>query len=100
MQTRASAPIILIHGLVVLVVQGKADALRSARRRMDEALSRQAALVASLPDTVARIDREGRFLWVSPGSERLVLPPEHLVGRLVTEFIPAEAADEMRTKRA
>ena len=92
----------ILFALVGWVSHGKSQRLRDAqaeleRRRAEaaETLSRNEALVASLPDTIVRADRQGRFLEVHGGSDPLPMPPEQLVGRSVYELVPEEAGKRM-----
>ncbi len=86
-----------VTGLVAWVVYGRANQLREARAALQRASVRDQALLQAIPDTLARADREGRFLDVqAPPGDLLPLPREQLLGRSVTEFIPPEVATQVR----
>ncbi len=64
------------------------------RKRAEEALReselRLRTLVATLPDLILVLDREGRYLEIhAPRAENLILPKETLLGRTIPEFLPA-----------
>src|SRR5262249_21897263 len=66
-------------------------------QRVQVALARQErlfrTLVESLPDVVARFDRDLRYLYINPAISRLTsLPPEHFLGRSNQEAGLPEAA--------
>ncbi len=59
---------------------------RQALRKSEE---KHRALLAALPDTIFRIDREGRFLETVPAKNfRLLTQPENFFGRTVEEVMP------------
>ena len=86
----------VITGLVAWVVHGRASQLREARAALERARQRDQALLQAIPDTLARADREGRFLDVQArAGDPLPVPQEELVGRLVDDFVPAEVASDL-----
>jgi len=86
-----------VFGLVAWVVYGQAQALRDLGAALRLAWERDQALMAALPDVVARADAEGRFLAVQgPPGDALPLPANRLLGHSVFEFLPEEAAPRMQ----
>lgn len=72
----------------------------SERKAHEEATlaaqNRAAALVAAIPDLLFEMDLEGRYLSAHAGNEALLAAPaEQIVGRLVTDVLPEEAAREV-----
>jgi PAS domain S-box-containing protein len=69
----------------------------TARREAEEAVraseATNRALLEALPDTLFRVDREGRYLgYHSPDPSRLLVPPERFLGRTCPEVLPARLA--------
>ncbi len=58
---------------------------------------RQEALLSAIPDLIFRFDKDGTYLdYHAPDLDKLVLPPEHLIGRKITEVLsPSLAAEHM-----
>ncbi len=55
--------------------------------------NRLQAVLDAIPDLMFELDRDGRYYdFHSPRNELLGAPPEQLLGRTVTEALPAEAA--------
>jgi PAS domain S-box-containing protein len=79
------------------VVFGTARGLREARRRGLAHAERTRALLQAIPDTLARADREGRFVDVyCPPGDSLPVPKEQLIGRRFEDFAPPDLAARMR----
>ncbi|HTN52347.1 MAG TPA: PAS domain S-box protein [Anaeromyxobacter sp.] len=86
-----------INGLVGWVVFGMSGHLRETKARLRVGVERDLALLRAIPDVLARIDRQGRFLDLrAPAGDPLPLPREQLIGRSVFEFLPSEAAPRGR----
>ncbi len=86
-----------IIGLVAWVVHGKASSLREARSALQASESRALAFLSAMPDAMARVDREGRFVDVhGPPGDALPMSREHLIGTRVFEFVPPAVAEQMR----
>jgi signal transduction histidine kinase/HPt (histidine-containing phosphotransfer) domain-containing protein/ActR/RegA family two-component response regulator len=87
----------VIFGLVAWVIFGKANGLRIARAALERRRQLDRALIQAIPDTVARVDREGRFLDIhSPSGDPLPAKVEQLIGRVVYDFLPDEAGAMFR----
>ncbi len=91
-----------ILGHRVLYVLRASDAI--ARLRIADAQNR--AVLAAIPDTFFRLDRDGFYLDYEPGNERpgrgRVTPqPQPCVGKHITDVLPAEVStriiEQMRT---
>lgn len=55
--------------------------------------NRLQAILDTIPDLMFELDLEGRYFdFHSPRNELLAAPPDQLLGRTVTEVLPAEAA--------
>ena len=85
-----------ILGHRVLYVLRASDAI--ARLRIADAQNR--AVLAAIPDTFFRLDRDGFYLDYEPGNERpgrgKVTPqPQPCVGKHVTDVLPPEIAQRM-----
>ena len=53
------------------------------------------ALFASMNDVIIVYDKEGRYVRVAPTTPSLLVrPPEEMVGRYITEVLPAELHDQ------
>lgn len=62
----------------------------SAAKRLTASEERYRLLTQNASDAITHI-RDGRFVWVSPAIERILgAPPEHWIGRKVSETIPPE----------
>ena len=71
----------------------------SERKRHDaELLAARRQLQATLdaiPDLLFEVDLDGRYVdWHSPRVDLLAVPPEHFVGRLISEVMPPDVAEE------
>lgn len=80
---------------VVLTRETPAPASAALARAPDASPDgeRLRATLAALPDLLMEFDRDGRFLaFHSPPTTRLVVPPEHFLGRLIEEVLPPEVA--------
>lgn len=71
----------------------------AARLRVEVLEDRQvahdhlAAIIRAIPDILFEVDREGRYLdYRSTYMDLLAMSPEELIGRKVSEVLPAEAA--------
>jgi PAS domain S-box-containing protein len=69
------------------------------RKLADEALqraeARSRALIGAMQDVILVLDSEGRYLDVAPTApDRLIRPPEELMGRRLHEVFPRVQADE------
>ena len=93
----------VIQGLVAWVVRGKADHLHAVQESLarqkagtERSLARHKALVEAIPDTLGRLDREGRFVELH-ASRSEVLPDraDTLLGRDVRSLVPPDVADAM-----
>lgn len=70
----------------ILKARLQKDRQEKERRFAEEKLR---TLVENFPDTIARFDREGRYLYVSPNAQEVVgRPREHFIGRTVNEIYP------------
>jgi predicted signal transduction protein with EAL and GGDEF domain/FixJ family two-component response regulator len=91
-----------ILGHRVLYVLRASDAI--ARLRIADAQNR--AVLAAIPDTFFRLDRDGFYLDYEPGHERPgrarpVMHPQPTIGKHITDVLPAETSarviEQMRT---
>ena len=74
--------------------QMTADIQREVQQR-EAAQSELAALFASMTDAVVVLSKEGRYIRVpSTNAPRLLMPPEDLPGRLMTDVMPPGQAEE------
>jgi PAS domain S-box-containing protein len=65
------------------------DALRASEAELN-------AILASMPDVVMVIDKDGRYLKIAPtNSELLHLPPEDLLGHKIHDVFSRQKADEL-----
>jgi len=88
------APVAAIAGWVIF---SSADQLRRARQQLQELATRDRALLRSIPDVVARSDRQGRVLDVHvPSKDGLPLRREDLVGRSIHDLVPGAVVERMR----
>jgi len=78
----------LWHGFITDITERKATekALRKGERRIRATLD-------AIPDLMFELDLEGRYLdFHSPRTELLVAPAEDLIGKLISDVLPFEAA--------
>jgi PAS domain S-box-containing protein len=88
------APIAAIFGWVI---HASADQGRRVRRRLEELVQRDRALLRSLPDVLVRADRLGRVLDAHlPSKDGLPSPREDLIGRRLQDLVPGNVAERMR----
>ncbi len=93
----SSAPIRDEHGNitgVVLVFRDQTEE-RAARRALEQSEERNRAMISAVPDTLFRLDGDGRFLdcQVSDG-HLLLMPPDQFIGKTVPEVLPLQVANE------
>jgi len=90
-----------IYALVGWVVNGMATRLRRTRAQLRAQRDRDAGLLKAIPDTIAVIDREGRFVDVhSPPGDALPDTREKLLGQSAFALMPDETATRMREATA
>jgi two-component system, cell cycle sensor histidine kinase and response regulator CckA len=87
--------------LAMLAFVSAQIAMGIERRRAEEGLRASdaefRALFRAMRDVILVFDRNGRHLRIAPStSGLLVAPADELLGRLVEEVLPAEAAQEVR----
>ncbi len=86
----------------ILVFVSRQVAMAIERKRADEQLTREHALLATLinhlPDAVFVKDRESRFMYANPVLARLMEAegPEALLGKTDFDFFPASVAGQFR----
>ncbi len=91
-----TAVIATVLGLVSQVVRGVSAQLHATRADQRDRFESAQALIRAIPDTVAVIDLEGRFLDVqSPAGDETPLPRELLLGRKVSDFVAEPVARQM-----
>jgi PAS domain S-box-containing protein len=79
------------------VIYSSAYRFRMARRELQTLGRRDQALLRSLPDTLARVDREGRILDIHvPSREGVQIQREDVVGRPIDELVPGREAKSIR----
>ena len=93
----------LVHDSALLLQRGVLDEVVSAARlaiekdrglqalRRSEVRSR--ALLDAIPDLMFRIARDGTYLEVKGDPDRMVAPPEELLGQSVRDVLPRNIAD-------
>jgi len=80
-------------GIVLLAV----DRLAAAQRARGAEEARFQALAERAPELVAEIGADGRFVYANPAHRaQLGWPPEEIVGRRPSEFVPPEDRDRPR----
>jgi diguanylate cyclase (GGDEF)-like protein/PAS domain S-box-containing protein len=67
-----------------------------AEEALKKAVTSQNAILAAIPDLMLELDEEGRYLnaWAQ-NPEELAHSKEHLIGRTVSEMLPADAAQQV-----
>jgi PAS domain S-box-containing protein len=66
-----------------------------ALKALWESRERHRAVLQALPDMVFLLDADLRFLeYHSPDLQRLLVPPEHFIGKTVWEVLPEEVAEK------
>jgi len=87
-------------GLLLLVVIGlvahRDRALRQERERRRRADAEAAAIVRMLPDTMVRLDKDGRYVDVHDPGGMASAPFAVSKGRLIEEVLPPELAVQVR----
>jgi PAS domain S-box-containing protein len=93
----------LVHDSALLLQRGVLDEVVSAARlaiEKDRGLQamrrseiRSRALLDAIPDLMFRIARDGTYLEVKGDPERMIVPPEELLGQSVREVLPGDLAD-------
>ncbi|MBL0087411.1 MAG: transporter substrate-binding domain-containing protein [Ideonella sp.] len=72
------------------------EALGAAKRSAEQALAQLDATLGAIPDLLFETDIEGRYLDHRAGrADLLVLPPEQLIGRTVSDVMPPAAAQSI-----
>ncbi|MDW8321945.1 MAG: ATP-binding protein [Armatimonadota bacterium] len=91
----ADAPLLQVAADITGGVLQRKRAVESLR----ESEARHRAVLQALPDMVFLLDAHLRFIdYHSPDLQRLLVPPEHFVGKTVWEVLPEEVA--VKTQRA
>ena len=88
LQRDASGRVLRAVGTTQDVTERKQDtaAMQAARDQL-------AATLDAIPDLLFEVDLEGRYLdYHSPNAELLAAPQDHLIGRTVSEVLPASVA--------
>ncbi len=88
LQRDASGRVVRAVGTTQDVTQRKHDtaAMQAAREQL-------AATLDAIPDLLFEVDLDGRYLdYHSPSEELLAAPRDHLIGRTVSEVLPAPVA--------
>jgi PAS domain S-box-containing protein len=87
--TNNAAPIRDDTGAVVAVVSVLVDITsdKLSERRLYASMSEHNSIVRSIKDVVFRIDRAGKFLYVSDAVKRFGYTPEELIGRSYFEMV-------------
>lgn len=70
---------------------------KQAEDELYEAMAYQKAILAAIPDLMFELDEEGRYLnlWASNTSEELPGFEDRVLGRTVSEILPADTADRI-----
>jgi PAS domain S-box-containing protein len=94
----------LVHDAALLHQRGVLDEVVSAARlaiekdrglqalRRSEVRSR--ALLDAIPDLMLRIARDGTYLEAKGNPDRMIMPPEELLGLSVRDVLPPDLADQ------
>jgi PAS domain S-box-containing protein len=69
------------------------EATRESQRTVERSEGELRALFAAMIDVIVILDKDGRYVRIAPTNpSRLVKPPEELIGQLVNDLLPKEAA--------
>ena len=69
------------------------EATRESQRTVERSEGEFRALFAAMIDVIVILDKAGRYVRIAPTNpSRLVKPPEELIGQLVNDLLPKEAA--------
>jgi len=79
---------------VMLCVRPSGDAALEAVLTQREREHRD--ILENTTDVLLRLSDEGRYLAVLTGGDRLVLPPDQLMGKTIHELLPTEAAADVQ----
>ncbi|MDE2402012.1 MAG: PAS domain-containing protein [Burkholderiales bacterium] len=70
------------------------DALGDANERAEQTIAQLNATLQAVPDLLFELDIDGRYLdYRAARTDLLVLPPDQLLGRTVSEVMPPESAN-------
>ena len=90
---------VLFVALPVLLAAGLALANERALETVQRVEERNTALLDAIPDLMFRVARDGTYLDVRSDDDQtgLVRPPEELLGRSVSDTLPADVAESVCT---
>ncbi len=78
----------------IYVVIHDVSASKRAEKALRESQAKLQATLDAIPDILFEVDLDGRYLsYHSPRSELLIAPPQDLLGHLVSDVMPGDAAD-------
>jgi len=72
---------------------------RNAERALRVSQQKNTALLRTLPDTIIKFSKDGRFLEIEEGSDTdWMLPVTHCIGKSLEEVLPANVAEAIQQK--
>lgn len=93
---KAATSWLMIGSTFVLFVLPPVIGLAGLQRQQKGAMESQKAILATLPDQLFELDGEGRFLDIwAQNPDELVASEDQLLGRTVSEMLPADAARQV-----
>ena len=86
----------VVHDVTVCKgIMFNTTSLKEAEEALIESQAQYQAILSALPDLVFLISRDGTYLDVHPRDDaRLFAPPDHFLGKKVSDVMPQEFADQ------